>query len=127
MTSTRGARRFDFEAVRFLGLAVSVYLIDDGYYIPSSVSALPAAAVVAADYIIIAVKADNSMEHIFITHAVEYDIIFARRGGRTNKAHRISALLQKREHTDAARLNNDAARGGDKRLVRHRSVHIIPR
>lgn len=50
-----------FEAVRFLGLAVSVYLIDNGYYIPSPVSALPAAAVVTADYIIIAVKADNSM------------------------------------------------------------------
>ena len=47
--------------MRFFGLAVSVYLIDDGYYIPSPVSALPAAAVVAADYIIIAVKADNSM------------------------------------------------------------------
>lgn len=105
--------------MRLFGLAVSVYLIDNGYYIPSPVSALPAAAVVAADYIIIAIKADDSMEHIFITHAVEYDIIFARRGGRTNKAHRISALLQKREHTDAARLNNDAARGGDKRLVRH--------
>lgn len=50
-----------FETVRFLGLAVSVYLIDDRYYIPSPVSALPAAAIVAADYIIIAVKADNSM------------------------------------------------------------------
>lgn len=116
-----------FETVRFLGLTVSVYLIDDRYYIPSPVSALPAAAVVAADYIIIAVKADNSMEHIFITHAIEHNIIFLRRGGRTNKAHRISALLQKREHADAARLNNDAARGGDKRLIRHRSVHIIPR
>lgn len=50
-----------FETVRFLGLAVSVYLIDDRYYIPSPVSALPAAAIVAADYIIIAVKTDNSM------------------------------------------------------------------
>lgn len=79
--------------MRLFGLSVSVYLIDDGDYIFSSVTALPAAAVVAADYIIIAVKADDSMEHIFITHAVEYNIIFARRGGRTNKAHRISALL----------------------------------
>ena len=65
--------------MRFFGLAVSVYFIDDGYYIPSPVSALPAAAVVAADYIIIAIKADNSMEHIFITHAVGYHICAARR------------------------------------------------
>lgn len=113
--------------MRFFGLAVSVYLIDNGYYIPSPVSALPAAAVVAADYIIIAVKADDSMEHIFITHAVEYDIIFLRRGSRAYKAHRVPALLEKREHTDTARLNNDAAHNGYKRLVRHRSVHIIPR
>ena len=47
--------------MRLFGPAVSVYLIDDGYYIPSPVSALPAAAIVAADYIIIAVKTDNSM------------------------------------------------------------------
>ena len=78
--------------MRFLGLAVSVYLIDDGYYIPSPVSALPTAAVVAADYIIIAVKADDSMEHIFITHAVEYDIIFARRGGLTRRTESLPSF-----------------------------------
>lgn len=47
--------------MRLFGLSVSVYLIDDGDYIFSSVTSLPAAAVVAADYIIIAVKTDNSM------------------------------------------------------------------
>lgn len=50
-----------FEAVRLFRFAVSVYHINNSNYIPSPVSALPAAAVVAADYIIIAVKTDNSM------------------------------------------------------------------
>ncbi len=79
--------------MRFFGLSVSVYLIDDGDYIFSPVTALPAAAVVAANNITVAVKADNAVEDILAAHAVEDDVIFLRVGRGSYKAHRISALL----------------------------------
>ncbi len=79
--------------MRLFGLSVSVYLIDDGDYIFSSVTALPAAAVVAANNITVAVKADNAVEDILAAHAVEDDVIFLRVDRRPYKAHRVSALL----------------------------------
>ena len=79
--------------MRLFRFAVSVYHINNSNYIPSPVPALPSAAVVAADYIIIAVKADDSVEHIFLPDAVKHNIISRRGIRRANKAHRISALL----------------------------------
>lgn len=79
--------------MRFFGLSVSVYLIDDGDYIFSPVTALPAAAVVAANNITVTVKADNAVEDILAAYAVEDDVIFLRVGRGSYKAHRISTLL----------------------------------
>lgn len=114
--------------MRFFGLAVSVYLIDNGYYIPSPVSALPTSAIVAADYIIIAVKTDNSMEHIFTAHAIEHNIIFLRRGSRAYKAHRVPALLEKREHTGTVRFDNYTIHNSKEHFIWRQTilVHIIP-
>lgn len=79
--------------MRFFRFAVSVYHINNGNYITSPVSAFPTAAVIAADYIIVAVKADDAVENIFISHAIKHDIILSGSMARFHKAHRIPALL----------------------------------